>query len=39
MDLEKLTVRMLLTQDRAVAVLDEMGFKTAFGCTILFDPR
>ena len=39
MDLENLTVRMLLTQDRAVAVLDEMGFKTALACTIFFDPR
>jgi hypothetical protein len=39
MELEKLTVRMLLTQDRAITVLDEMDFKTAFACTIFFDPR
>ena len=37
--MEKLTVRMLVTQDSAVAVLDEMGFKTAFACIIFFDPR
>jgi ribosomal protein S18 acetylase RimI-like enzyme len=28
MELEKLTVRMLLSQDRAITVLEEMGFKT-----------
>ena len=39
MDLEKLILCILLTQGRAVAVLDEMGFKTAFACTIFFDPR
>jgi hypothetical protein len=35
----KLTIRMLRTQDRAITALDEMGFKTAFACTIFFDPR
>jgi hypothetical protein len=30
MDLEKLIVRMLLTQNCAITVLDEMGFKSAF---------